>query len=151
MTTKQTKQPAVGGRQGQVEAAAAAIANARAGRRGAPHIANVLDILPPKLKTEVLEDAEAAVAAALELDSAPITDKTAFAVQRVVRLAARWRADAKRERSAAEECSLSDPVRGQRLAVAQTYEAAATELEMELRAGSEANDPALRPPKGGVQ
>lgn len=44
--------------------AAAAIANARAGRRGAPAIANVLDILPPKLFAEVVEDAMAALDAA---------------------------------------------------------------------------------------
>lgn len=44
--------------------AAAAIANARAGRRGAPAIANVLDILPPKLFDEVVEDAMAALDAA---------------------------------------------------------------------------------------
>lgn len=44
--------------------AAAAIANARAGRRGAPAVANVLDILPPKLFEEVVEDAMAALDAA---------------------------------------------------------------------------------------
>jgi malic enzyme len=48
-----------------IEAAAAAIANARGGRRGAPEIRNVLEILPAKLKAEVLEDAEAALTAAL--------------------------------------------------------------------------------------
>jgi len=48
-----------------IEAAAAAIANARTGRRGAPPISNVLAILPQKLKDEVLEDAEAALTAAL--------------------------------------------------------------------------------------
>lgn len=45
-------------------AAAAAIANARAGRRGAPPIINVLDILPPRLHAEVTEDAQAALDAA---------------------------------------------------------------------------------------
>lgn len=45
--------------------AAEAIANARAGRRGAPGITNVLDILPPKLLAEVMEDATDALAAAL--------------------------------------------------------------------------------------
>jgi len=43
--------------------AAAAIANARAGRRGAPAIGNVLDILPAKLRDEVMEDAEAVLLA----------------------------------------------------------------------------------------
>lgn len=46
--------------------AAEAIANARAGRRGAPAITNVLDILPPKLLAEVMEDAEDALTAALK-------------------------------------------------------------------------------------
>lgn len=44
--------------------AAAAIANARSGRRGAPAIANVLDILPGKFFDEVVEDARAALDAA---------------------------------------------------------------------------------------
>lgn len=45
--------------------AAAAIANNRAARgHGAPAIANVLDILPPKLFAEVVEDAMAALDAA---------------------------------------------------------------------------------------
>lgn len=47
--------------------AAAAIANARAGRRGAPPIANILEALErvsPKLLVEVTEDAEAALKAA---------------------------------------------------------------------------------------
>ena len=48
----------------QIRVAAAAIANARAGRRGAPHITNVLDILPPRLLGEVMEDAKAALEAA---------------------------------------------------------------------------------------
>lgn len=48
-----------------IKAAAAAIANARGGRRGAPEIVNVLDMLPEKLRAEVLEDAEAALKAAL--------------------------------------------------------------------------------------
>lgn len=48
-----------------IEAAAAAIANARGGRRGAPEIVNVLDMLPQKLRDEVMEDAEAALTAAL--------------------------------------------------------------------------------------
>lgn len=49
-----------------IRAAAAAIANARGGRRGAPNVSNILDILPPKLHTEVMEDAEAALNAAEE-------------------------------------------------------------------------------------
>ena len=48
----------------RLRAAAAAIANARSGRRGAPAIANVLDILPGKLFDEVVEDARAALDAA---------------------------------------------------------------------------------------
>lgn len=44
--------------------AAAAIANARGGRRGAPTIANILEILPKKLFDEVVEDAQAALDAA---------------------------------------------------------------------------------------
>ncbi|WP_298704530.1 hypothetical protein [uncultured Variovorax sp.] len=48
-----------------IEAAAAAIANARGGRRGAPQIRNILRILPEKLLDEVLEDAEVALKAAL--------------------------------------------------------------------------------------
>lgn len=47
-----------------VEQAAAAIANARGGRRGMPAIANVLELLPPNLREEVLEDARAALEAA---------------------------------------------------------------------------------------
>ncbi|MBP1183051.1 hypothetical protein [Methylobacterium sp. PvR107] len=49
----------------KIEAAAAAIANARGGRRCAPEICNVLAILPQTLKDEVLEDSEAALKAAL--------------------------------------------------------------------------------------
>lgn len=37
-----------------IEAAAAAIAKARGGRRGAPEIVNVLDILPEKPLADVL-------------------------------------------------------------------------------------------------
>lgn len=44
-----------------IDAAAAAIANARIMRRGSPAISNVLDILPPRLKREVIEDAEASL------------------------------------------------------------------------------------------
>lgn len=51
--------------QEMIEAAAAAIANARGGRRGAPAFRNILAVLPEKLRDEVLEDAEAALKAAL--------------------------------------------------------------------------------------
>jgi hypothetical protein len=40
------------------EAIAAAIANARGMRRGVPTIKNILDILPAKLRDEVLDDAD---------------------------------------------------------------------------------------------
>jgi hypothetical protein len=40
------------------ELIASEIANARGMRRGAPSISNVLDILPEKLKNEVLDDAD---------------------------------------------------------------------------------------------
>jgi hypothetical protein len=39
------------------EIIAAAIANARGMRRGMPAIANVLDLLPEKLREEVMDDA----------------------------------------------------------------------------------------------
>ena len=52
----------------EIEAAAAAIANARAGRRGAPAIENVLEVLQRisggKLYREVMEDARVALEAA---------------------------------------------------------------------------------------
>lgn len=54
--------------QAEIKAAAAAIANARGARRGAPAISNVLDILQAiaggKLYREVMEDAKAALEAA---------------------------------------------------------------------------------------
>ena len=53
-----------------IKAAAAAIANARGGRRGVPEIANILDMLPEKLVAEVMEDAEAALRAALSTGGA---------------------------------------------------------------------------------
>lgn len=40
------------------EIIATAIANARGMRRGVPTISNVLDLLPDKLKDEVLDDAD---------------------------------------------------------------------------------------------
>lgn len=49
--------------------AAAAIANARIMRRGAPAISNVLSVLSPKLLAEVREDAVAAIAAARKEES----------------------------------------------------------------------------------
>lgn len=45
------------------EIAAAAIANERGGRRGMPPITNVLEILPAKLREEVMQDAKAALEA----------------------------------------------------------------------------------------
>ena len=43
----------------ELDRVAAAIANARGGRRGAPPISNVMDVLPQKLKDEVRDDARA--------------------------------------------------------------------------------------------
>ncbi len=43
---------------------AAAIANERGGRRGAPAVTNILTILPQKLLDEVMEDSRAALEAA---------------------------------------------------------------------------------------
>ena len=40
------------------EIIASAIANARGMRRGVPTISNVLDLLPEKLRDEVMDDAE---------------------------------------------------------------------------------------------
>ena len=40
---------------------AAAIANARGGRRGMPPIKNILDLLPAKLQDEVLDEALAVI------------------------------------------------------------------------------------------
>jgi hypothetical protein len=48
----------------QVARAAAAIANARGGRRGMPAFSNPLDILPANLLREVTQDARAALEAA---------------------------------------------------------------------------------------
>lgn len=50
--------------QNQIELAAAAIANARGGRRGIPEITNILEMLPDNLVVEVMQDAEAALKAA---------------------------------------------------------------------------------------
>lgn len=47
--------------------AAAAIANARGGRRGMPPIENVLELLPPHLRDEVCEDAREALFAGAAL------------------------------------------------------------------------------------
>lgn len=76
-----------------IEAAAAAIANARGGRRGAPAISNILQTLEgvlPKLHAEVLEDAEAALTAALAIassrhDPATVPDDAILRVTIVVR------------------------------------------------------------------
>jgi hypothetical protein len=51
--------------------AAAAIANARGNRRGVPTITNILDVLPQKLRDEVMDDAMA-VARALRSGWQPI-------------------------------------------------------------------------------
>ena len=55
----------------EIEAAAAAIANARSGRRGAPAIDHILDVLRRiqggKLFDEVMEDARAALDAAAKV------------------------------------------------------------------------------------
>jgi hypothetical protein len=48
----------------RVKVAASAIANARGMRRGVPEIYNILEILSDKLRDEVIEDAEEALAAA---------------------------------------------------------------------------------------
>lgn len=45
------------------EIIASAIANARGGRRGIPMIKNVLDVLPEKLRDEVMDDAAAVLRA----------------------------------------------------------------------------------------
>ncbi len=39
------------------------LANARGARHGVPPIGNILDLLPPKLLYEVLDDADAVIAA----------------------------------------------------------------------------------------
>ena len=57
--------------QEQIELAAAAIANARGGRRGMPPISNVLEMLKgavPALHAEVMEDAEAALKGVLDAE-----------------------------------------------------------------------------------
>ncbi len=55
----------------QIKAAAAAIANARGNRRGVPSITNILDVLPQKLRDEVMDDAMV-VARALNAGWRPI-------------------------------------------------------------------------------
>lgn len=60
--------------------AAAAIANARGGRRGAPPITNVLDVLSEKLRAEVIQDAEEALKAAGLL---PAVEAILYALERV--------------------------------------------------------------------
>lgn len=56
-----------------IKRAAAAIANARGARRGAPAIKNIMDMLPEKLWKEVMEDAEAALKAAENTLPEPVT------------------------------------------------------------------------------
>lgn len=55
---------------------AAAIANARGDRRGMPMITNILDVLPQKLRDEVIDDAQAVVRAinAADVSAAEIED-----------------------------------------------------------------------------
>jgi hypothetical protein len=60
--------------QEEIEAAAAAIANARGARRGVPAVANILEVLQGfaggKLYREVMQDAEAALEAAARVREA---------------------------------------------------------------------------------
>lgn len=72
----------------RLAAAAAAIANARGGRRGAPQIANILEMLPHKLLEEVLEDARVALDAAHAADPIIPPDRSDPAAERI-HLAAR--------------------------------------------------------------
>ena len=55
----------------EVATAAAAIANARAGRRGAPAVSNILDVLPEMILDDVVADARAVLAALAELPPEP--------------------------------------------------------------------------------
>ena len=55
----------------EVRAVAAALANARAERRGAPRIRNVLDVLPGKLFESIIDDARAVLAALAALPTQP--------------------------------------------------------------------------------
>jgi len=55
-----------------IRTAAAAIANARGGRRGVPAVTNILDLLPDKLSEEVLDDAMAVARALDDSDWQPI-------------------------------------------------------------------------------
>lgn len=54
-----------------VAAAAAAMANARGARRGAPAITNVLDVLPEAIFDDLVDDARAVVAALAALPPKP--------------------------------------------------------------------------------
>jgi hypothetical protein len=54
----------------------AAIANARGNRRGVPAITNILDVLPPKLRDEVIDDAMAVMRAVNAADAAPTVGET---------------------------------------------------------------------------
>jgi hypothetical protein len=67
----------------QIDLAAAAIANERIMRRGSPPIANILEMLPESLKTEVREDAEGALKAVFP-QGAPESPDAIEALVRVV-------------------------------------------------------------------
>lgn len=54
------------------EVIAAAIATARGMRRGVPRISNILEVLPPKLRDEVMDDAAAVIEALGEPAAAPV-------------------------------------------------------------------------------
>ena len=60
---------------GPVRAAATALANARAGRRGVPAVSNILDVLPQDLFGELVEDARAALQAAEAAGTVPVPRK----------------------------------------------------------------------------
>lgn len=70
-----------------VTLAAAAIANARGNRRGAPDISNVLELIGPRLREEVMDDARAVLnavesehssIAALKRENSRLTEETQF-------------------------------------------------------------------------
>lgn len=68
----------------QILKSAAAIANARGMRRGVPEIVNILDLLPEKLREEVIEDATAALEAIepLEFEDARLKTRTTSKARR---------------------------------------------------------------------
>jgi hypothetical protein len=65
---------------------AAAIANARGNRRGVPTITNVLDVLPRKLRDEVIDDAQAVVRAINAADASTIEAQNEKALASLGRL-----------------------------------------------------------------